>query len=307
MLSDFKNKLSYVIKAIIWLIALIADAYTLGVLAVGAFDGSFNELVPQLAFIIIVLVLALIYFFMKISSYVNQLDLLCELSKRGHFHTMRMVLLVDKERKAEHLPLNPNRAEFTFEIGPCVNDRSSVSYRHRFSVRKVKEGPLSPKAWIFGDLNIKPEQLEYIIRGTKQKKVTPEIEGIEENEASFNNGIYNFKWKFDSEIQKNDTEVDLQYVRNGAFPWNRNHKLIIYPDCFFKDIKEVSFSVKVGRAESARIDSVEFLEINGAKISTYDKSNQSPVEEDGNIVYKTGEYIKVHKGSVYIITVNVIH
>lgn len=307
MLLQWRDKISVAFKAIFWLATLIADAYTAGALLFGIYQDLLPEEMLKVAFVLLFLLLVLLYSFMKILSYSNQLNLLYQLSARGHLHSMRMVLLVDKERKKEKQQLKADHADFNFEIGSREGDRSSMVYNHRFYVWKKKFGAITSPAWIFGDMDIKPEDAEYTIRGSTWKKTKPRIEDIAYNEVSAHNGIYKFEWNFDSDAQRNKVEVDLRYVRKAAFPWNRNHILIIYPDCYFKDIKEASFSVMVGHNEIEQIEGVNITEINGARIPRDTRNMDKSILENGGYTFKTGEYIEVHKGSVYIITVKVKH
>lgn len=308
MFLKLLDKIKIVLKTIIGLITLIADASTVGILIYKSFSGVYGELTFELILVFLLLVFSLVYISMQIFSYVNQLDLLYQLSKRGHLHSMRMVLLVNKERQKERLPLEADRADFTFEIGSCKNKKSSVSYKHRFFVKKKTPGAVICPAWIFSDMNVVPEKVGYTIMGEDWEKTKPELENIKKNEFSSHNGICKFDWEFGGDVRKNAMEVDLQYTRNDVFLWDQNHTFIIYPDCFFKNIKDVSFAVKVGQGDEHHICSVEVTEINGeAQISKYYKKLKNKLQNGNCVIIKTGEYIKAHKGSVFIITVNVDH
>lgn len=307
MFLQWRDRISTIIKVIIGVVALIADVSAVGALLYGIYHNLWPEVIFEIVLVLVFLLLVLLYSFVKGMSYISQLNLLYQLSARGHLHSMRMVLLVDKMREKEKQRLKADRAKFTFEIGPREGGGSSVRYRHKFWVRKMYPGAISVPAWIFTDMEVKPKEIEYAVRGTDGGKTEPQAVKIKKNEFASHDGICKFEWEFGTELYKNDADADLQYTRSAVFPWDRNHTFIIYPDCFFKNIKEVSFSVKTGKAESQYISSVEVTEINGAIIPRYYKSIKMPLIEKDDRIYKIGEYIKVHKGSVYIITVNVKH
>lgn len=301
------RRCSLFLKGILTLITLIADVAAVGALICSVCCDLLPLTTLQIGAIFVALLLLLAYLLAKTLSYFSQLNLLYQLSARGHLHSMRMVLLVDKERENEAQHLKAEQADFNFEITPCKAERSSVIYDHNFKVRKKYPGAVNVPTWIFGDMDIKPEEAQYTIRGSTWKDSEPQSEDIKYNEVQEHNGIYKFEWKFDSETPKSKIDADLRYVRKNAFPWNRNHILIIYPDSFFKDIKEMAFSVKVDAGDISRVQYVSVIEINGTRAPrdaiTLDKSNL----EGGGYIFKTGEYIKVHKGSIYIITVHVKH
>ncbi|MEE0708940.1 MAG: hypothetical protein UCO57_09205 [Gemmiger sp.] len=307
MFLQWRDRISTIIKVIIGVTALIADVSAVGALLYGIYHDFWPEVFFEIVLVLVFLLMVLLYDFVKSLSYISRLNLLYQLSARGHLHSMRMVLLVDKMREKEKTLLKADWAKFTFEIGPREGGVSSVRYKHKFWVRKMYPGAISVPAWIFTDMEVKPREIEYAVRGTDGGKTEPQAVKIKKNEFALHDGICKFEWEFGAELYKNDADADLQYTRSAVFPWDRNHTFIIYPDCFFKNIKEVSFSVKAGEAESQYISSVEVTEINGAIIPLYYKSIKTPLDEKNERIYKTGECVKVHKGSVYIITVYVKH
>ena len=134
------RRCSLFLKGILTLIPLIADVAAVGALICSVCCDLLLLTTLQIGAIFVALLLLLAYLLAKILSYISQLNLLYQLSARGHLHSMRMVLLVDKERENEAQHLKAEQAGFNFEITPCKEGRSSVIYDHNFKVRKKYPG-----------------------------------------------------------------------------------------------------------------------------------------------------------------------
>lgn len=304
IISRISEKITIATKTILWFIAVFSDTIAVGSM-ISEIIYDREEITLEFITIFVILLVILVLLCGISASYLRKLNLLSELAKHGHLHTMRMVLLVNHERKHECKILDVDRAEFEFDIGRSNKNRSSVIYNHTFHFRKKKKGWVESKVWIFGEGNIPPEGLEYSFLNRDWSCNTPELVGINGNAYNPNNGIYTFKWKFDDQFQDDPAELKLKYERKASFNWTQRHVFIIYPDSFMLGIKRVTFSVQMHEEDSNNISSIDVTEISGKRIARKYARIEKPVPvRDDIVVYKLGLEWQAHEESVYSITIN---
>lgn len=192
---------------------------------------------------------ALSYLTLRTHHLKSKLSCLKLLSKDGHIHTARMVVLrenfnslTDIDIKKQNLAC-AKKAEFSWLIEESKNGESNVIYLHKFDFVK-KRAIFSPSKlrfvpWFFGENDNPPLECKYNINNTGYKNVnaSPVITDGSRDYAA-NEGIYKMTVPICKLFRKKGQQIEISYSRKNAFLWNRDEIFVIWPKCFFSTAKK---------------------------------------------------------------------
>lgn len=256
--------------------------------------------------ILFVLIIVLVYLISGICSYVSFGELLMQVARRGHLHTLRMILLAEEYRQKEGKPLIKGKsATFSFHVEPRdTSGKSTIKYEHTFCVKRKTSHKVNCRSWIFGDENIPPTNCRIQVDEHRPEQGDLTSVGVQSTECADHNGIYQLQWEIPGGVRNENIDLKIYYERRKAFGWDRNELFVIYPKSLIEGIKIADFKVYIAAEDIDKVARIGLLRlpISGNQDSSKE-SHFVSTQSLQDMPYYLLKDVSISKDNVYLITV----